>query len=301
MIDQRQQEVRLPATTAPALIVFDAERSTLAIWEDNKTQDQLAYQFLNAPLFLDRYQALNDLTDEYPSFEAILQKALQDPFYGIRAMALNRLSEENNNATLLAQVAKLAESDEHSEVRSTALIVLADMGYDQTIALAEKAITARPYNVVAAGLASIYQLDPPAGIAAAEKMSDETSSLLVATIGDIYASSEDQKYLPFFDKNLENVDGFGAINFFESYGNFLLSDDKGTNIEKAVKRLKSIGTNMGQSPWARIASIKTLSELKNGLAEKEMAAQWLDAIDQAIEAIKTAETNPQLKGIYQQF
>jgi len=301
MIDQRQQEIRLPAATAPALVVFDAERSTLAIWEDNKTQDQLAYQFLNAPLFLDRYQALNDLTDEYPLFDDILQKALQDPFYGIRAMALNRLPEEITNSTTIELVAKLAESDEHSEVRSTALTVLTEIGYDQATMLAEKAINARPYNVVAAGLASLYQLDPPAGIAAAEKMSGETSSQLVATIGGIYAESGDQKYLSFFDKNLENVDGFGAINFFESYGSFLLSDEKGTNIEKAVKRLKGIGTNMGQSPWARIASIKTLSELRDGLAENEMATQWLGAINQAIEAIKTAETNPQLKGIYQQF
>ncbi|WP_367392100.1 M1 family metallopeptidase [Lewinella sp. LCG006] len=301
MIDQRQQEIRLPAATAPALIVFDAERSTLAIWEDNKTEDQLAYQFQHAPLFLDRYQALNDLSDEYPSLETILQKALQDPFYGIRAMALNRLPEEISNTTTLALLAQLAQNDEHSEVRSTALTVLAQVGHDQAAAIAEKALTARPYNVVAAGLSSLYQLDPAAGLAAAEKLSSETNSLLVATIGGIYAESGDQKYLSFFDKNLENVDGFGAINFFESYGSFLLSDDKGTNIEKAVKRLKSIGTNMGQSPWARIASIKTLSELQDGLADNEMASQWLGAIDQAIEAIKTAETNPQLKGIYQQF
>ncbi len=300
-IDQRQQEVRLPAATAPALVIFDAERSILAKWEDNKTQDQLAYQFLNAPLFLDRYQALNELEDNYPAFDAILQKALQDPFYGIRALALNRLSEETSSSVSLELVAKLAEEDDHSEVRSTALMALTEIGHDQAYTLAAKAIDARPYNVVSTGLSSLYQLNPQEGLAAADKMNNETNAQLVATVGDIYAESRDQKYLPYFVKNLGNVDGFGALNFFESYGNLLLADDSGANIEKAVKRLKAIGTNMGQSPWARIASIKTLSELKGGLAENALATQWLSAIDQAIEAIKAAETNPQLKGIYQQF
>lgn len=301
LINQRQQEVRLPAATAPALVVFDAERSVLAKWEDNKTQDQLAYQFLNAPLFLDRYQALNELEDNYPAFDAILQKALQDPFYGIRALALNRLSEETSSSVSLELVAKLAEEDDHSEVRSTALMALTEIGHDQAYTLAVKAIDARPYNVVSTGLSSLYQLNPQEGLAAADKMRSETNAQLVAAVGDIYAESGDQKYLSFFDKNLENVDGFGALNFFESYGSLLLADDSGANIEKAVKRLKAIGTNMGQSPWARIASIKTLSELKGGLAENALATPWLSAIEQAIEAIKVAETNPQLKGIYQQF
>jgi hypothetical protein len=57
---------------------------------------------------------------------------------------------------------------------------------------------------------------------------------------------------------------------------------------------------MGQSPWRRLSSVRTLSQLQGALLEKGAEATATQITD-IITAIKAAETNPQLQGIYQQF
>jgi aminopeptidase N len=298
VIDQRQQVILLPADVEPALIVFDAERSTLARWEDNKTQEQFAYQLKNGKLFMDRYQALSSLDVDYPDYELLVQEGLQDQFYGIRALALNSLPEVIK-PELLQVVAQLATNDPHSEVRATAIGIIAEAAFDGTPTIARQALDARPYNVVAAGLSALYMVEPTAGLQAISKLENETNSGIITTISDIYAISGDPQYLPYFTKNIGNVDGYPALSFFENYA-LLLAEDKDNSLEKGIEQLKKIGTDMGTSPWSRIASIKTLSEIKEALTE-DTDARWVTLIEEAVSSIKAAETNPQLKGIYQQF
>lgn len=300
MLNERTQTFSFPVKTEPALIVFDAERSILAEWSDNKTDAQLVYQFENAPLLLDRYQALAGLANSGGNpFESILGKALADSFYGIRLIALENIPLDGPSDDVLEQVANLAKNDSHSEVRSLAITLLAELEYAQTATIAKEALSAQPYNVVAAGLTSLAIVDPAESQKAVGQLSSETNEQIVSAIGSIYASSEDPKHLSYFSKNIENVDGFNAINFYEDYGSLLLNAPKEALI-KSIEQLQSMGTNMGQSPWRRIASIKTLSELKGEL-DGEDIDDLLTKISNAISTIKTAETNPQLKSIYQQF
>ncbi|MEL6969277.1 MAG: M1 family metallopeptidase [Bacteroidota bacterium] len=298
-VNQRSQQIRLSAASKPALTIFDAERSILATWDDNKTHDELAYQLKNAPLFLDRYQAVNGLDTEADDYISLLELALQDPFYGIRSAALTQLPSEDWPASITEQVAKLAAADEHSEVRSIAIVQLAEVSYEGIDDLAQQALDAQPYAVVGAGLDALAYNNPALALEAADKLADEENADIVEVIGGLYADTGDAKYLPYFTKNLTKMEGFSAISFYESFGS-LLVDTKGESLEKGIKQLRSIGTNQGESPWCRIASIKTLSEVASELSEETDAAQ-ITTIQEAIDAIKEAETNPQLRGIYQQF
>ena len=298
-INQRSQEIRLPANVEPALIIFDAERSILATWDDNKGHEQLAYQLKNAPLFLDRYQAINSLDAEAEDYFSLLELALKDPFYGVRSAALTQLPSENWPTSITEQVAALAADDEHSKVRSIALILLAEMGYAGIDGLAQKALDAEAYPVVGAGLEALALNNPALALEAAEKLTDETNTDIIEAIGALFANTDDTKYLPYFTKNLTNLDGYSVISFYESYGNLLLGA-KGENLAKGIKQLRAIGLNQSESPWRRLASIKTLSEVASELSEATNSAQ-ITEIQEAIDAIKKAETNQQLRGIYQQF
>jgi aminopeptidase N len=300
MLNERNQTFTFPAKTEPALIVFDAERSILAEWTDNKSDAQLAYQFEHAPLLLDRYQALAGLAGSYADELApAISKALEDPFYGIRLMALENIPLDGPTEEILEKVVALAKSDPHSEVRSLAISLLVEFDHPQTAVIAKQALNARPYNVIAAGLTGLAEIDPMESQEAVGQLESETNEQIVSAIGSIYAAAEDVQYLPYFAKNMENVDGFSAINFYENYGQLLLLASE-EDISMGVKQLQAIGTNMGQSPWRRIASIKTPSELKGEL-DGDAIEGLLDKISKAITSIKTAETNPQLKSIYQQF
>ena len=298
-VNQRKQEIRLPASSEPALMIFDPERSILAQWDDNKTHEQLAYQLKHAPRFLDRFQAVNGLDAEAEDYLELVELALKDPFYGIRSAGLSNLPSEDLPESLTNTIANIAENDEHSEVRSIALMVLAEMAYPGVDALAQKALEAEPYPVVGTGLDVLYMRSPELALDAANQLADETNTDIVEVIGSIYADTGDAEYLPYFTKSLESLDGFAAISFYESYG-VLLLEVKGDYLNKGVKQLRTIGVDQGQSPWCRLSSIKTLSEVAGELSE-ETESDQITRIQEAIDAIKAAETNPQLKGIYQQF
>ncbi|PSR13993.1 MAG: alanyl aminopeptidase [Bacteroidetes bacterium] len=297
---EREQTFRLPASQEPALVNVDAERSILAEWSDAKSADQLAYQFIHAPLFLDRFQALatlagmgdDQLTD-------LLLPGLQDPYHGIRALALENISATDATPELMDVVAGLAENDPHSEVRATALSMLASLGYPGAQALATKALQAESYAVVAAGLGALVELDPAAAQQAANQLQEETNSEIVATIGGIYATSNEVQYLPYFSQHLSHVDGYAAFDFYESFSVLLLVAEPAALLQGA-QELQAIGTDMGQSPWRRLSAVRTLSQVKGALLEKGAEATATQIADM-ITAIKAAETNPQLQGIYQQF
>ena len=299
MVNERVQEFRFPANTAPALIVFDAEHSILGTWDDNKTHEQFAYQLQHAPRFVDRYQAINSLNPEAENFVALLEVGLKDPFYGIRAAALNQLPAENWPEETTKLVTKIAQTDEHSEVRSIALLILAEVSYPGILDLAQEALKAEPYPVVSAGLDILYMSDSALALAAAKDLDQETNADIVEVIGAIYAETGDAQYLPYFTKNLENLDTYGAVGFYESYGDLLLQI-KGDELAAGVASMKRIGVDQGQSPWRRLSSIKTLSEIASELSE-ETDADLISEIQDAIDAIKAAETIPQLRGIYRQF
>jgi aminopeptidase N len=299
-LNEREQTFRLPASQEPALVNVDAERSILAEWSDDKSADQLVYQFTHAPLFLDRFQALATLAGKGdPQLTALLRPGLQDPYHGIRALTLENISADDATPELLDVVAGLAENDPHSEVRATALSMLASLSYPGAKAIATKALQAEPYAVVAAGLGALIELDPEAAQQAASLLREETNSEIVASIGGIYANSADVQYLPYFSQHLTDVDGYAAFDFYDSFSALLLEAEPATLLQGA-QELQAIGTDMGQSPWRRLSSVRTLSQLQGALLEKGAEATATQIAD-IITAIKAAETNPQLQGIYQQF
>lgn len=296
VIDSREQEVRLPASTEPALVIFDAERCILAEWEDNKNEAQLAHQFLHAPRFLDRYQALSELgAMGYEGMPALLQKGLTDAYHGIRALAL-AFVDETAPDNIQSLVVGLAANDPHSTVRAAAVEVLTAIGNDQAPAAAKRALDDQAYPVVAAGITALSTLDPLESADSAARLKDETNPDIIAALGTLYASTGDATHLPYFEKHLQDVDGFGAIDFYGSYAE-LLVQGKGSELLTGIAGLRTIGTDQAQSPWRRLAAIKTMSEMKPEVDDN--AAKT--AIQAAVDAIKAAETNAQLKGIYQQF
>ncbi len=299
MVTEREQLFRFPAATEPSLIVFDAEHVLLGPKDYNNTAAQLAAQFRRAPRFLDRYNALariSSLDGEDELQEAIFNEALQDTFYGIRAMALQRF-EMGENSPALPRVRDLARQDKHSEVRSTALGVLAAAEDPMTAELAKNAIdNARSYAVVGAGLAALAVAAPEEATTYAKKLENEKNGEISAAVATIYSESGDVAYLPYFQSRLEQQDGFGAMNFFGSYQE-LLATGTPEQFTAGLAELRRIGTDQKQSPWRRLASAKALADMRGELSDEVQMAR----INEVISEIVAAETNEDLLRIYPQF
>lgn len=312
-VTEREQTFRFPAASKPDLINFDAERYILSEIEDNKSEEELAFQFKNAPKFLDRNEALERLIGmESDQLAGLLSAALNDRFYVIRSIALDNLPEELNAETA-SKLRDLAQNDQHSEVRAKAMSALADSGDEQILAVAKAAMEKeQALSVRASALGIIYQEDEAAGLALADKFAETAKGPLLEAIAEIYTDKGDIKYMTFFEKRLKDVDGFTAISFFESYQIFASDADQAT-IDRAIETLKSFGLNTSESDaslWRKFGAVKALNDLRNDFRVKARSATGndktsfvsnADRISKLIDEIKSKETNPELKGVYDQL
>ncbi len=311
MVDEREQSLRFAVPEEPALVIFDAERVVLGITEDEKTDDQLVYQFYNAPRLFDRFEALEALKrSAHPESAGLLEAALSDPFYAIRGKALQSINLDKLNDDMRSRIREIALNDPHSGVRAEAIYFLETFSDDEAERLAKEALSAEPYNVVAAGLEVLSAVNPEECVQAVDVLTDETNSQIVLAIGQIYAIHGDEGALPYFEDHMDDVDGYEALDFFGSYQSLLI-DGNSNQVNAGIERLQAVATNMGQSPWRRIGATKSLSDLRQAFLEKSReqndaaAREKLDAqagkLRLIIDEIREQETDDQLRSIYQQF
>ncbi|HEY0669358.1 MAG TPA: M1 family aminopeptidase [Sphingobacteriaceae bacterium] len=129
VLTMQGQTFSFPAATAPDLINVDAEKYILGEKADVKTLQQLVFQYANAPLFMDRLEALTGLypmRKEKASRETFV-KALKDKSWKIRQMALEFVPnlQEEEKAAVYSLIQNMAVNDERSYVRAAAVKTLA--------------------------------------------------------------------------------------------------------------------------------------------------------------------------------
>jgi aminopeptidase N len=309
-VKEREQVLRLPAPVKPALVIFDADHVLLAERADEKEAAEYIFQFKNAPHLFERIEAIS-VIDFYPELTELLPLALRDTFYAIRQAGLSYLSEDLQNPDLVEPVRNMAKMDPHSEVRSMAIEKLAEWKDEEAVRIAVEAMeTARPYSVISAALQAVAELDPKAGIAAAQKLEGENSEDIILSIGSIYADGDDMNRLAFFAAKLEEVDGYGALSFYVDYQRLLVKGSM-DEMKGGAEKLAAIAKNMKQSPWRRISAGKAIVDMQAACTDMALAsanaakaavlretASWLRNL---FNEIKSAETDEQVLELYKQF
>lgn len=129
LLDKKDQTFTFSAAVAPALVNVDAEKYILAEKQENKTIEEYIFQYQNAPLFMDRLEAVMKLLEMKNENRAksIVILALKDPSWFIRYSALAVLEQltEDERQTLLKQIGDMALHDKVSQVRAAAVDSLA--------------------------------------------------------------------------------------------------------------------------------------------------------------------------------
>lgn len=299
-MNQRKQSFRFPVATKPSLVVADAEHYLLARIDEERTEEEYIFQFNNAPLFYDRYSALEGLkSSSSAAAKKVKTAALKDSFWAIRNAALTMVNPVDNPG-ILATVEEMAKNDSRSQVKASALLLLAESGDAKYVKAAKHAIDKeRAYPVVAAGLEALTKLDKQAATQYAAKLENEKNGSIISSIGKIYEESGELSKLAFFEKNFDKMSGYGAINFFTSYANLSTAGGSSAMI-KSGNTMKDIATDMTQSPWRRLAATNAVDILYNelkGAGETDKAM----SLKKMIADIKKAETNDQLKTMYGRY
>jgi aminopeptidase N len=273
-ITKVSEEFSIAAETKPSLINFDGEKQLLCEKTENKTIDEYIFQYKNAPKYLDRLEALNAFEENSSnaSVYETVKLALYDKWYGLRTKAIELLKDVDASrlAELKPILLKMAQSDEKTKVRATAINFLskhyqndADVKNLYTAALNEKS-----YLVMGAGLNAMAKENPQTAMEKAKTLENEKSKNIGNVIMDLYANYGNDSNNDFFVRQKDNYGSFEALGFIGNYGEFLKHCSKDETVLSGAALLKTY-TEKGKSNYVKYTALSTLKGLIKEYQNKE--------------------------------
>ncbi len=307
-MNQRKQRFVVKTEAEPALVVFDAEHSLLAVVDYPKTEAEYAFQYRHAPTYFDRQEALEAFSSQESSLaDDIFTQALDDPYWGFRQMAVQKCPATEAN---IQRIAQLAVDDPHSGVRVEALGRLGDTEDKAWLKVArmvaEKDSAA---SVRGAALELVSQLAPEEALKTAEKLEDTKSKQLILSIARIFTQSENPVYLDFFESKFDFMNNTEGIEFVHLYAGLALAAGP-ESVQRAANQLEKAALRPDYMVWYRFGAMSALNDLHESLAKAIKNAGQGDStslveldeqIKAAIQRVKKAETDKRLKMMYQKF
>ena len=298
-IDDRTNEIRIPATQDAFLVHFDPEHTILCERVDNFSKAQQSLLLTRSSDLRTKLSAIGALANEDAYNEQLLA-ATRDKFHAVREAAIQSTFLEASNASAVDKIKALAISDPHSTVRSAALLKLSDLDIDLTDLATEILNQEKAYPVLGSALQLLYRSNPEQGIAQAKKLESENAAPLTAQISKVYGASEDPVHLPFFRDNITKVSDDQIFDFYDDYFN-ILKDQSGELFEQDTKLLQEVGISKTISIYKKFAATNTLNSLYGYKSEKDAAfatsPEGFKLVNK-IRLIIDAEDNPMLRKRY---
>lgn len=193
-----------PAEVAPDNVNVDNDKVLLWVKDESKPFEQFAYQFKHARNFMDRFEAANEAATNLknPAAKAIIEAALKDSFHVIRSIALNSYNPSAIDATMEAEIVRLAASDKVSTVREDAINVLSKINKPSFTPLYEKWVNDSSYTIAGAALAALELVDSTKAIALAKQFSIGTlKKRLNTVVSTILTKYGDEQVFDFVANN----------------------------------------------------------------------------------------------------
>jgi aminopeptidase N len=297
---QLNQEFSFDAPAKPALVNVDATKTLLCVKADNHTPEEWAFQYRHAPLFRDRWEALEHLQDFPPDLaDAIALEAMGDKSAAIRRRALGGYNP--NNPAHFALVEKIALTDSDPQVRTFCMMVLGETKDKKYIPVYEKSMANdQPYSVASAAFMSLGLADADAALRLATTLQSDETEAFTEAITNLYAEHPAVEHLAYFDKKMDVIDDYPTFPFFTNYQKILFALNDAAQIDAGLAKLKSIAMNLKTSEWRRFAATKAIADLRNTMRENAQTTK-ADALDKVIAEIKANETDQMLKTYYDGF
>jgi aminopeptidase N len=299
-LTKRTQTFEFDAPVQPVLINVDAEKALLAVKNDQHTPEEWAFMYRNAPLWQDRWEAVQNLKVK-PSQAAtqIMAEALRDKHWSIRQEALSAADLENPE--VIAIVVQIAENDSKPDVRAAAIGALGQLEDKKYVPVFEKGMGPdQPYSVLGASLEALSKADPIAALAAAKKLENDDNEGIVLAVAELYATSPEAGAFPWFTKHAGKVDNMVAFRYFELFAGYLTELNDPAMIDQAVKAFMAVSLDNKNSLWRRFANTRAIAELRNFYREAANKTK-ADELSQIIADIREKETDETLKTYYGMF
>jgi aminopeptidase N len=210
---------------APDLVNVDAKKVMLWEKKEFKTVEALQFQYANAPLFLDKLEALEGLELQQTKANAreVFLAALEDEFWAIREFAAKKidlkLHEKEGLAIQILQ--QMALSDSSSAVRRAALEKLAAYQIDLAITICETLIEKdSSRKVIGIAIGILDESKHPEIFSLASPFESVKNVYLYRSISKIYANLGDSTKNDYLKKAIwtsRDVHVPLLLDFYETY------------------------------------------------------------------------------------
>ncbi len=188
----------------PNLVNVDGDKVLLAQKTDNKTPEEFVFQYFNAPLYLDRLEAMNALMGKQGDAGArkVVLAALKDKYYGLRVLAIQNinLSSDEVKQAALPVLTGIAQNDQNNTVKAAAIGALGKMKNKNDLTLFKNAINSQSYAVQGAALNALAAQNPDEALQLAKSFEKDNKGALTQSIISVYASQGSEAELPFVSK-----------------------------------------------------------------------------------------------------
>jgi len=278
------------SATKPDLVNVDGDKVLLTVKKDAKTLDEFAFQYANAPLFLDRLEAIQAAVPAQGEkvAQGILIAALKDKYYALRSAAIAALNMTNDNVRNAAQpiLTNIAQTDPNTLTRAAAITVLGKLKASGMMNIFKDALKSESYAVQGAALNAITLLDAQQGLELAKGFEKDNKGALTTAVLGVYAANGSDAEWPFVYEQYKEVGAQTKYNLARAIATMAGKVSNPVYAQQAISELKAFGLKY-KSQGIAPNILTVLEGLKAARAQKNDATS-VAAADEAIKAINAA-------------
>jgi aminopeptidase N len=208
-MNDKADTLTFKSAVKPDLVNVDGDKILLAKKTDTKTLEEFVYQYFNAPLYLDRMEAITKATPEQGNAGArkVILAALKDKYYGLRIQAIKGLNMSNDDVRNAAQpvLMDLARNDANTLVRAAAITALGKLKASGMMSLFKESLKSQSYAVQGAALNAILLQDPAQGLTLAKGFEADNKGALTQALIHAYAMEGGDAEWPFVSKQFNDA------------------------------------------------------------------------------------------------
>ncbi|ACT96079.1 Peptidase M1 membrane alanine aminopeptidase [Dyadobacter fermentans DSM 18053] len=292
VLDKVTQTLEFPAAKKPELVVFDADAQLLAVVEHDKNRPEMEFQYLHADRFLHKYEALASLEGALADTTArkILVKAMDDPFWKLRQMAISNFAEYAGEgfADIEKVIQARAQTDPHPQVRAEAIITLASFGDNNSDQIFKAALADSSYLVASVAIEKYLMSQPNDAAEIAAQFENSPNDAIITAVGNYYAGLAEPERFDWFLTKMKAMKPGDKYNFLQVFGKYLIKSKQDVQ-RKSIPVLEGLARD-NSSYFVRFGAFQALGLLTD-----------IQGVSALRKDIRAKETEPRLKEMYSQF
>ena len=160
-VDKKENSFSFNYTKKPKWVNVGASKTLLAKITDHKSVENYVYQYHHGKKYMDRREAIEGLSDYQGDEIAFktLTAALNDPFYGLRILAIDKIDISKTEAkTAINAIEKLVINDSKTLVQAKAISKLEVLENPKYATIFKNAFQSKSYAVKGSALSALYKI-----------------------------------------------------------------------------------------------------------------------------------------------